>query len=118
MFFAGFGVLCFGLVIGWISHRTLRLSATPIILSDVATIVEVVGSALVVALLKSDVLFGLYAIGLILGFFVYFLVALQLYGKQDMVPWPNFRLPRFRVTAPQPVQPPVDATDSTETHQP
>jgi hypothetical protein len=113
MFIAGFGVFCFGLVIGWISHRTLRLPTTSVLISDITTILEILGSAAIVALLRSDVLFGLYALGLILGFVVYLVAALQIYGRQEVLPWPTGKLPRFRTFSQQPAQQPVETTVST-----
>jgi hypothetical protein len=71
MFISGLGALFFGLVIGWISYRTLRLTAGTSVLSDVVIIIGAVGGAAVTALFRSDVLFGWYCIGLTLGFFAY-----------------------------------------------
>ena len=87
MFIAGFGTVLFGLVIGWISYRTLRLTARTNVLLDFAIIIAIVGGAAVIALLKSDVLFGLYSIGLVIGFFGYFAIGLSLYGKQELQLW-------------------------------
>ncbi len=71
MFISGLGALFFGLVIGWISYRTLRLTAGTTALSDITTIIGAVGGAAVTALFRSDVLFGLYCVGLAVGFFAY-----------------------------------------------
>lgn len=68
MFITGLGAVFFGLVIGWISYRTLRLTA-------------------VITLLKDEVMFGWYAIGLVIGFLVYFAIGLGLYGKQELQLW-------------------------------
>ena len=87
MFISGLGALFFGLVIGWISYRTLRLTAGTSVLSDIATIVGAVGGAAVTAVLKSDVLFGLYCLGLALGFFAYLGYGVYVYGKQEVQPW-------------------------------
>jgi hypothetical protein len=99
MFIAGLGAVFFGLVIGWISYRTLRLTAGANVLSDIAIIIAAIGGAAVTTLLKSDVLFGWYTIGLAIGFFAYFAVGLRLYGKQELLPW---QMP----PAPAPVTPP------------
>lgn len=71
MFISGLGTLFFGLVIGWISYRTLRLTAGTSVLSDIVIVIGAVGGAAVTALFRSDVLFGWYCIGLTLGFFAY-----------------------------------------------
>ncbi len=87
MFIAGLGALVFGLIVGWMAYRILRLRAGASWLSDLIAILGVIGGAAVLALLRSDVLFGWYAIGLVLGFFAYLAVGLILYGKQEVQPW-------------------------------
>ena len=87
MFISGLGALLFGLVIGWISYRTLRLTAGTSVLSDIATIVGAVGGAAVTALLRSDVLFGLYCLGLALGFIAYLGYGIYVNGMQEVQPW-------------------------------
>jgi NhaP-type Na+/H+ or K+/H+ antiporter len=65
------GALCFGLVIGWVTYRTLRFS-TVSGLSDIATVIGAVGGAAITALFqKESGAFGVYCIGLALGFFLY-----------------------------------------------
>jgi hypothetical protein len=39
------------------------------------------------ALFKSEALFGLYSIGLAIGFFAYFVVSLTLFGKKETGGW-------------------------------
>jgi hypothetical protein len=85
MFITGLGAVLFGLVIGWISYRTLRLIAGTNLLSAIAVIIATVGGAAVVTLLKDEIMFGWYAIGLVIGFLVSF--ALGLYGKQELQLW-------------------------------
>jgi len=87
MFIAGLGAIFFGLAVGWIAYRILRLRAGAPALSDLITIFGVIGGAAVIALFRSDVLFGWYSIGLIIGFFAYFAIGLMLYGKQEVQPW-------------------------------
>jgi uncharacterized membrane protein YeaQ/YmgE (transglycosylase-associated protein family) len=69
------GALCFGLVIGWITYRTLRRRAEAVALSDIATVIGAVGGAAVTGLFKSETLFGAYCIGLAIGFFLYLIIA-------------------------------------------
>ena len=68
------GALCFGLVIGWITYRTLRHSEKTG-LSDIATVIGAVGGAAVTRIVPRDSgEFGMYCIGLAVGFFTYFVV--------------------------------------------
>ncbi|GHP00874.1 hypothetical protein KSF_109210 [Reticulibacter mediterranei] len=84
---AGIGAICFGLVVGWISYRTLRRKEGVAALSDIAAVISAIGGAAVTALFRSELLFGLYAIGLALGFFAYFLVSISVYGKKETGRW-------------------------------
>src|SRR5262245_56932774 len=97
MFISGLGALFFGLVIGWISYRTLRLTAGTTALSDIATIIAVVGGAAVTALFRSDVLFGLYCVGLALGFFAYLGYGVYTHGRQEVEPWRVMNAPATAV---------------------
>jgi hypothetical protein len=93
MFIAGLGAIFFGCAIGWIAYRILRQRAGAVALSDFFTILGVIGGAAVIALFKSDVLFGLYSIGLVVGFFAYLGVGLMLYGEQELLPWRIEQIP-------------------------
>ncbi len=65
------GACAFGLVMGWVTYRTLRRSQVSG-LSDIATVIGAVGGAAVTALFeKGTGSFGAYCIGLALGFFLY-----------------------------------------------
>lgn len=77
------GALCFGLVVGWITYRTVRRKAGATALSDIATVIGAIGGAAVTALFASGDLFGAYSIGLAIGFFGYFIVALAIEGKAE-----------------------------------
>ncbi len=106
MFISALGALFFGLAVGWISYRTLRLTAGANAFSDIATIIGAVGSAAVITLLKSDVLFGWYGTGLAIGVFAYFAIGLILYRRQEVQPGQT-------PPAHPPVTPPdTNATDS------
>ncbi len=76
------GALCFGLVIGWITYRTLRRRSETVALSDIAAVIGAVGGAAVTGLFDARDLFGAYSIGLAAGFFLYLIVALILEGPQ------------------------------------
>jgi hypothetical protein len=87
MFITGLGAIFFGLMIGGISYRMLRLTASTNVLSTIAIIIAVVGGAAVTTLLKDNTMFGWYAIGLVVGFLAYLAVGLTLYGKQELQFW-------------------------------
>jgi uncharacterized membrane protein YeaQ/YmgE (transglycosylase-associated protein family) len=68
------GAVLFGLVVGWVSYRTLRRKGSGAAISDIAAVIGAVGGATVTTLFKNEDLFGLYAIGLAVGFFAYLIV--------------------------------------------
>lgn len=75
------GAGCFGLLIGWYVYYINRHRKGDVQLSDLVTLIGVLGGSAVLALFpaKSD-LFGAYGIGLAIGFFAYFLVLAVLVG--------------------------------------
>jgi len=121
MVISGIGALFFGLVIGWIAYRILRLTAGTTALSDIAAIIAAVGGAAVITLFRSDVLFGWYCIGLALGFFAYLGYGVYAHGRQEVEPW---RLTStslaFTPTPPAPAlvnPPPVSPTDVSDANE-
>jgi hypothetical protein len=84
MTFSQWGGFAFGLVIGWITYRTLRRREGGVALSDIATVLGTVGGAAVVALFKTAEVFGAYAIGLATGFFLYLIIAFALGGREEI----------------------------------
>ena len=102
MLIAGFGAFFFGLLLGWVFYRTLRLNAGANGVAEIASIIGVLGGAAVLALFKSDVLFGWYSTGLLIGFVAYVALDLLLYGKQQVQPW-------RMIVVPPPVTPPAEA---------
>ena len=69
------GAFCFGLVIGWVTYRTLRRTK-PTGLSDISTVVGAVGGAAVISLFPQETgAFSSYCIGLAIGFFGYLIIA-------------------------------------------
>lgn len=71
------GAIAFGLVIGWVTYRTLRRNTESVSLSDIATVFAAVGGAAVTTLFQDDTtMFACYSIGLAAGFFGYFIVGL------------------------------------------
>ncbi len=64
------GAVCFGLIIGWVTYRTLRRTGETVALSNIASVVGALGGAAVTGLFKGQ-LFGWYCIGLLVGFVSY-----------------------------------------------
>jgi hypothetical protein len=76
------GAGCFGLVVGWITYRTLmRSRGGQARISDLATVIGVIGGGVVVALFDDPDLFAGYAIGLAIGFFAYLALTFALQGR-------------------------------------
>ncbi len=76
------GALCFGVVVGWVTSRTLRRS-TSSGLSDIATVIGAVGGAAITGIYKPSAdAFGYYAIGLAAGFFAYLIIAIGIAKKE------------------------------------
>lgn len=97
MFIVGLGAVLFGLIIGWIAYRILRHRSGPAWLSDLIALLGIIAGAAALAFFHNDVIFGWYALGLVIGFFAYFAVGVILYGKQEVLPW---RLERLSPTSP------------------
>jgi uncharacterized membrane protein YeaQ/YmgE (transglycosylase-associated protein family) len=84
---AAIGAFFFGLVVGWVTYRTLRRREGAAALSDIAAVIGAVGGATVTALFGNDTLFGSYSIGLAVGFFAYFIIGLFVFGKKSASRW-------------------------------
>ncbi len=83
------GALAFGVVMGWVTYRTLRRAQTSG-LSDIATVIGAVGGAAVTALFPKETgAFGAYCVGLAVGFFAYLAAA----ARPDAPPWLGVNLP-------------------------
>jgi len=80
------GATCFGLVIGWITYRTLRRKEGGSAISDIATVIGAIGGAGVTVLFDKPEIFSSYCIGLAIGFFAYFIVGLVI-GKGNNDSW-------------------------------
>ncbi|MDQ1677832.1 MAG: hypothetical protein QOC93_2976 [Actinomycetota bacterium] len=78
---ADVGAVCFGVVVGWITYRTLVRTPTAASLSDIATVIGAIGGAAVVGLFADQHLFGLYSVGLATGFFGYLATFYAINGR-------------------------------------
>lgn len=77
------GAFCFGLVIGWITYRTLRRKDGAA-LSDIAGVIGAVGGAAITGLFVKEV-FSMYCVGLAVGFFLYLIVSFMIEGKKAAI---------------------------------
>jgi hypothetical protein len=77
------GALAFGVVIGWVTYRTLRRAGETVALSNIATVLGAVGGAAVTAIFDSRELFAWYSVGLAVGFFAYLILANTVFKGVD-----------------------------------
>jgi len=69
----------FGLLIGWYVYMINRYRKADVQLSDLVTLVGVIGGSSILGIFKGGTdLFGAYGIGLAIGFFLYFIVLIVL----------------------------------------
>lgn len=74
----------FGLLIGWYVYYINRHRKSDVQLSDLVTLLGVLGGSAVLALFPARTdLFGAYGIGLAVGFFLYFLVMIVLVAQSE-----------------------------------
>ena len=83
------GAFAFGLVVGWVTYRTIRRTANNG-LSDISAVIGAVGGGVVTALFPAgSQAFGAYGLGLAVGFFAYLAVAMIVAGKTEGLPQVN-----------------------------
>jgi hypothetical protein len=72
------GAVCFGIVIGYVTYRTLVRKANAAI-SDIAAVVSALGGGVVATQFggKNGDSFGWYSIGLLVGFAIFLLLRLR-----------------------------------------
>ena len=79
------GAVCFGLVVGWITYRTLARKGDRAAISVLASVIGAVGGGAVLGIFDRGDSFGYYAIGLAAGFFGYLISSFLLRGKKETV---------------------------------
>jgi hypothetical protein len=77
------GAICFGIIIGWITYRTLRRTGETVAISNIASVIAAVGGGAVTALYKTPDLFSWYSIGLFIGFFGYLILGSTVFAKNS-----------------------------------
>src|SRR6516165_3070436 len=74
----------FGMLIGWYVYYINRYRKADVQLSDLVTVIGVVGGGAVTALFPAGTdLFGAYGLGLATGFFGYFVALLIMVGRSE-----------------------------------
>jgi hypothetical protein len=78
------GAVCFGVVVGYITYRTLARTTEKASISDLATVIGAVGGGVVTTVYGSadGSVFGMYSIGLLGGMVLYLLLSLAFNGKE------------------------------------
>jgi hypothetical protein len=78
------GAAAFGVVIGWTTYFIMR-RAQPKALTDLTTILGILGGATILGLFDpKGPMFGGYAIGLLIGFFAYYIQYRRIVGVTAM----------------------------------
>ena len=75
------GALCFGIIIGWVTYRTLRRQGETVALSNIASVIAAVGGGAVTASFNTPEIFSWYCIGLFIGFFGYLILGNTLFKE-------------------------------------
>jgi hypothetical protein len=79
------GACCFGIVIGYVTYRTLARSTDRAAISDLAAVVGAVGGAVITGLFPAgSTLFAWYSIGLLGGMAAFFVIFGRLNGKKKL----------------------------------
>jgi NhaP-type Na+/H+ or K+/H+ antiporter len=74
------GAFFFGLVVGWVTYRTLRREGSSAHISDLAAVIAAIGGSTITNVI-SEALFGWYSIGLAVGFFGYYGLSIKYADK-------------------------------------
>ena len=82
------GAITFGILIGWYVYYINRYRTGQVQMSDLVTLIGVIGGAAVLSLFPAQSnLFGAYGIGLAIGFFGYFLfLMIFVYASKNFGP--------------------------------
>lgn len=106
------GSVCFGLVVGFITYRTLVHSNDKASISDLAAVLAAIGGGAVTALFPEGTdAFGWYAIGLAVGVAAYLIVALRL--RKD--PLQILSAPPLPPAGPPPIPSPAPPAEHPQT---
>jgi len=78
------GTICFGLLVGYITYRTLVRTTDKASISDLAAVISAIGGGGITAIVRpGSTLFGWYAISLLIGFAAYAALYLKMNGRKE-----------------------------------
>jgi hypothetical protein len=77
------GAVCFGVVVGYITYRTLARTTDKAAITDLASVLGAIGGGTVLTIYgpADGALFALYSIGLLGGMVLYLVASLAIQGK-------------------------------------
>lgn len=77
------GAVCFGVVVGYITYRTLARTTDKAAITDLASVLGAIGGGTVLTIYgpADGALFAMYSIGLLGGMVLYLLASLAFRGK-------------------------------------
>jgi hypothetical protein len=79
------GALVFGLVVGYLTYRTLVRTTSNAAITDLTAVISAIGGGAVTSLYNpTSTAFAWYAIGLALGMLLFFFAYWKLNGKQGL----------------------------------
>jgi uncharacterized membrane protein YeaQ/YmgE (transglycosylase-associated protein family) len=82
MFIVKVGSICFGLIVGWITYRTIRNRERNPVFSDITAIVGALGGGTIASLAsKGELYFPWYCVGLAGGFFFYLIIMVPIISR-------------------------------------
>jgi hypothetical protein len=78
------GSVCFGIVVGYITYRTLARTTDKAAITDLATVIGAVGGGAITTVYgpADGSLFAMYSIGLLGGMALYLLASIGLRGRE------------------------------------
>ena len=78
------GAICFGAVVGYITYRTLARTTDKAAITDLATVIGVIGGGAITALYgpADGTMFAMYSIGLVAGMVLYVIASILTRGRQ------------------------------------
>ncbi len=79
------GAASFGLVVGYITYRTLARTTETAAITDLATVIGAIGGGTIMTIYgpSNGALFAMYSFGLLVGMVVYLILSVVFSGKES-----------------------------------